>query len=44
MNEDVGTVADINAAGAGRGWPPFLSFWGKFGTSYARRVPMSRIG
>ena len=37
MNEDVGTVADINAAGAGWGRPPFLSFWGKFGTDYARR-------
>ena len=22
MNEDVGTLADINAAGAGWGWPP----------------------
>ena len=39
MNEDVGTVTDIIAAGADRwGWPPFLSLWGKFGTSYARRV------
>ena len=38
MNEDVGTLADINAAGAGWGWPPFLSPWGKFGTDYARRV------
>ena len=38
MNEDVGTLADINAAGAGWGWPPFLSLWGKFGTDYARRV------
>ena len=26
MNEDVGTLADINAAGAGWGRPPFLSF------------------
>ena len=38
MNEDVGTLADINAAGAGWGRPPFLSFWGKFGSDYARRV------
>ena len=38
MNEDVGTLADINAAAAGWGWPPFLSPWGKFGTDYARRV------
>ena len=38
MNEDVGTLADINAAGAGWGWPPFLSLWGKFGSDYARRV------
>ena len=39
MNEDVVTLADIIAAGADRWrWPPFLSLWGKFGTSYARRV------
>ena len=36
MNEDVGTLADINAAGAGWGRPPFLSLWGKFGSDYAR--------
>ena len=44
MNEDVGTLADINAAGAGWGWPPFLSPWGKFGTDYARRVSDDLIG
>ena len=38
MNEDVGTVTDIIAVGAAWGWPPFLSPWGRFGTSYARRV------
>ena len=38
MNEDVGTVTDIIAVGAAWGWPPFLSLWGRFGTSYARRV------
>ena len=38
MNEDVGTLDDILAAGAPWGWPPFLSLFGKFGTGYARRV------
>ena len=38
MNEDVGTLADINAAGAGWGRPPFPSPLGKFGSDYARRV------
>ena len=35
MNEDVGTLDDILAAGAR---PPFLSFFGKSGTGYGRRV------
>ena len=38
MNEDVGTLDDILAAGSPWGWPPFLSLFGKFGTGYARRV------
>ena len=38
MNEDVGTLDDILAAGSPWGWPPFLSLFGKFGIGYSRRV------